>query len=134
MLLCFFFSSRSRHTRCALVTGVQTCALPIFGGSPAVASQRLAPQMIGDRSETPRMRLLIRLVLIAWLACWSAPAAAQAPVRVSGADEAVPLLPMTYLIVDETLVPTKAAPRPTAGQGPVAAQGRDGRRAVRGKG
>src|SRR3546814_2337038 len=25
----FFFSSRIRHTRCALVTGVQTCALPI---------------------------------------------------------------------------------------------------------
>src|SRR3546814_8267142 len=29
-LLCFFFSSRRRHTRCALVTGVQTCALPIW--------------------------------------------------------------------------------------------------------
>src|SRR3546814_8370681 len=28
--LLFFFSSRRRHTRCALVTGVQTCALPIF--------------------------------------------------------------------------------------------------------
>src|SRR3546814_9781517 len=27
----FFFSSRRRHTRCALVTGVQTCALPIWG-------------------------------------------------------------------------------------------------------
>src|SRR3546814_2037544 len=27
---CFFFSSRRRHTRCALVTGVQTCALPIW--------------------------------------------------------------------------------------------------------
>src|SRR3546814_2860414 len=26
----FFFSSRRRHTRCALVTEVQTCALPIF--------------------------------------------------------------------------------------------------------
>src|SRR3546814_2313241 len=26
----FFFSSRRRHTRCALVTGVQTCALPIL--------------------------------------------------------------------------------------------------------
>src|SRR3546814_4086753 len=26
---CFFFSSRRRHTSCALVTGVQTCALPI---------------------------------------------------------------------------------------------------------
>src|SRR3546814_3750943 len=29
----FFFSSRRRHTRCALVTGVQTCALPIFPGN-----------------------------------------------------------------------------------------------------
>src|SRR3546814_13958404 len=27
----FFFSSIRRHTRCALVTGVQTCALPISG-------------------------------------------------------------------------------------------------------
>src|SRR3546814_9014094 len=30
IFLLFFFSSRRRHTRCALVTGVQTCALPIF--------------------------------------------------------------------------------------------------------
>src|SRR3546814_1773852 len=30
MLVFFFFSSRRRHTRCALVTGVQTCALPIW--------------------------------------------------------------------------------------------------------
>src|SRR3546814_4259533 len=29
MFFLFFFSSRRRHTRCALVTGVQTCALPI---------------------------------------------------------------------------------------------------------
>src|SRR3546814_5821454 len=31
VIICFvfFFSSRRRHTRCALVTGVQTCALPI---------------------------------------------------------------------------------------------------------
>src|SRR3546814_5266726 len=27
----FFFSIRIRHTSCALVTGVQTCALPIYG-------------------------------------------------------------------------------------------------------
>src|SRR3546814_1482911 len=34
-LLCFFFfSSRRRHTRCALVTGVQTCALPIYSRWP----------------------------------------------------------------------------------------------------
>src|SRR3546814_7629701 len=29
----FFFSSRRRHTRCALVTGVQTCALPILSST-----------------------------------------------------------------------------------------------------
>src|SRR3546814_710782 len=29
MIFFFFFASRRRHTRCALVTGVQTCALPI---------------------------------------------------------------------------------------------------------
>src|SRR3546814_7119700 len=34
-VVCFFFSSRRRHTRCALVTGVQTCALPI---SPPLSS------------------------------------------------------------------------------------------------
>src|SRR3546814_6951249 len=34
----FFFSSRRRHTSCALVTGVQTCALPIL-----TASQTLLP-------------------------------------------------------------------------------------------
>src|SRR3546814_12616177 len=32
LLRYFFFSSRRRHTRCALVTGVQTCALPISDG------------------------------------------------------------------------------------------------------
>src|SRR3546814_14098356 len=34
-LLSFFFSSRRRHTRCALVTGVQTCALPISNQAPS---------------------------------------------------------------------------------------------------
>src|SRR3546814_6746873 len=33
-LACVFFSSRRRHTRGALVTGVQTCALPICPVSP----------------------------------------------------------------------------------------------------
>src|SRR3546814_5502065 len=38
-VFCFvFFSSRRRNTRCALVTGVQTCALPIL---LAEASRRL---------------------------------------------------------------------------------------------
>src|SRR3546814_3864777 len=38
-----FFSSRRRHTRCALVTGVQTCALPISGRSVAAQPRRLCP-------------------------------------------------------------------------------------------
>src|SRR3546814_9738163 len=41
----FFFSSRRRHTRCALVTGVQTCALPIFGGIDDVH------QLAGDDND-----------------------------------------------------------------------------------
>src|SRR3546814_10275857 len=41
----FFFSSRRRHTRCALVTGVQTCALPISdaGQAPGISSARIPP-------------------------------------------------------------------------------------------
>src|SRR3546814_13699188 len=40
VVFCFFFSSRRRHTRCALVTGVQTCALPIC--------EKVADLMIAD--------------------------------------------------------------------------------------
>src|SRR3546814_11701268 len=36
VFLFFFFSSRRRHTRCALVTGVQTCALPIYSWNRSV--------------------------------------------------------------------------------------------------
>src|SRR3546814_6063829 len=36
----FFFSSRRRHTRCALVTGVQTCAFPIFGPPQAIFGRK----------------------------------------------------------------------------------------------
>src|SRR3546814_6645548 len=42
-IILFFFSSRRRHTRCALVTGVQTCALPIsthFGFDAATLDRR----------------------------------------------------------------------------------------------
>src|SRR3546814_5583041 len=40
IFLFFFFSSRRRHTRCALVTGVQTCALPISPDSTGLPSRR----------------------------------------------------------------------------------------------
>src|SRR3546814_14436832 len=45
----FFFSSRRRHTRCALVTGVQTCALPISGlvmGEPERKIERHWPAFL----------------------------------------------------------------------------------------
>src|SRR3546814_2073930 len=48
-LFCFFFSSRRRHTRCALVTGVQTCALPICAVSDkSCTSVRIASYGVGS--------------------------------------------------------------------------------------
>src|SRR3546814_7524088 len=44
----FFFSSRRRHTRCALVTGVQTCALPI-SETPHQPAGKGDGDPIGDR-------------------------------------------------------------------------------------
>src|SRR3546814_5685843 len=40
----FFFSSRRRHTRCALVTGVQTCALPIYRRRASAERDLLRPR------------------------------------------------------------------------------------------
>src|SRR3546814_9751641 len=48
-VILFFFSSRRRHTRCALVTGVQTCALPICFDDPAYTN---------DVNATGAIRLL----------------------------------------------------------------------------
>src|SRR3546814_6732631 len=55
LIILFFLSSRRRHTRCALVTGVQTCALPISvpgigGPEPAPERQAVEPR-IGDRNR-----------------------------------------------------------------------------------
>src|SRR3546814_6841135 len=52
----FFFSSRQRHTRCALVTGVQTCALPI--------SQ---PSAIVHERSTSMLRSALGPAISAWL-------------------------------------------------------------------
>src|SRR3546814_1568761 len=43
----FFFSSRRRHTRCALVTGVQTCALPIYPVMPGCLGMDAMWQLTG---------------------------------------------------------------------------------------
>src|SRR3546814_3530062 len=51
--LCFFFSSRRRHTRCALVTGVQTCALPISHGVASTYASRVTSAPVRPRSRPP---------------------------------------------------------------------------------
>src|SRR3546814_9001937 len=51
--MCFFFSSRRRHTRCALVTGVQTCALPISLGSVATLRITSGPPMLKSENGRP---------------------------------------------------------------------------------
>src|SRR3546814_14200667 len=54
--MCFFlFSSRRRHTRCALVTGVQTCALPISLVHLLEVGDQLLLALLGDpgRGEHP---------------------------------------------------------------------------------
>src|SRR3546814_5048485 len=53
----FFFSSRRRHTRCALVTGVQTCALPI---SPVPIARWLASPPPISASTGPVNRTMPR--------------------------------------------------------------------------
>src|SRR3546814_3627256 len=54
----FFFSSRRRHTRCALVTGVQTCALPIYPYNGEVAASRLLSDRTALEFVTESMRPL----------------------------------------------------------------------------
>src|SRR3546814_8751799 len=92
----FFLSSRRRHTSCALVTGVQTCALPILRKGVSVTSCRshrsrlpikdLARQ---DRRVTLRAMKGVRgLLTIACLLLAAAPAAAGTLYRCDGADGA----------------------------------------------
>src|SRR3546814_10907854 len=56
----FFFSSRRRHTRCALVTGVQTCALPIWPVGLAVKISQpvsVMPMLCSNCAESERSRV-----------------------------------------------------------------------------
>src|SRR3546814_5870955 len=48
MCVLFFFSSRRRHTRCALVTGVQTCALPIYKIISGEGADKLAANLVAE--------------------------------------------------------------------------------------
>src|SRR3546814_7342863 len=76
----FFFSSRRRHTRCALVTGVQTCALPISRTS----SSRSTTNRTGTssaRSTRPRASA----TSASKRRCRAGPAGRPAPLRLRDA-------------------------------------------------
>src|SRR3546814_19116334 len=53
----FIFPSRTRNTRCALVTGVQTCALPIFRRAPLVPQGREIEKPARRRHDQPGLLL-----------------------------------------------------------------------------
>src|SRR3546814_15459944 len=92
----FFFSSRRRHTRCALVTGVQTCALPICAtraarADAAIAARRPGAYRAPDRglaagrlhrrtARAPSSRAKSAPARPAWLGLWTAGAALRADV------------------------------------------------------
>src|SRR3546814_3347736 len=62
----YFFASRRRHTSCALVTGVQTCALPIFPSSQIQRVQNLeggivAAIKVAEGDIVERDQLLLRI-------------------------------------------------------------------------
>src|SRR3546814_3095959 len=58
----FFFSSRRRHTRCALVTGVQTCALPISEVARQLATIMGVELIRFDMSEYMERHSVSRLI------------------------------------------------------------------------
>src|SRR3546814_4184651 len=60
MYVAFFFSSRRRHTICALVTGVQTCALPILEVWPIEEFTYLQPARWNGTGSAERMPHLER--------------------------------------------------------------------------
>src|SRR6184192_2443738 len=55
----FFFSSRRRHTRCRLVTGVQTCALPITLADVYEARCIIEPAAVRLLATSPGRRSII---------------------------------------------------------------------------
>src|SRR3546814_12947061 len=53
----FFLSSRRRHTRCALVTGVQTCALPISGTGSQSQTSRIEETVNYEITKTVKTHI-----------------------------------------------------------------------------
>src|SRR3546814_21126711 len=94
----FFFSSRRRHTRCALVTGVQTCALPISFARYEAMQQLMLDTLVAavthGRADHGTVIAAVRETL------------ADATLYAAFIGEAV-LLPSEHFIVDKLAVRTE---------------------------
>src|SRR5213082_1734683 len=71
IFLCFFFSSRRRHTRLCQVTGVQTCALPISPGANVGEQAAIfeavhgsAPDIAGQGIANPAAQMLAAAMML----------------------------------------------------------------------
>src|SRR3546814_7891495 len=65
----FFFSSRRRHTICALVTGVQTCALPIYYLFTSESVSEGHPDKVADQISDAVVDLFLSKDPVARVAC-----------------------------------------------------------------
>src|SRR3546814_8449488 len=107
-----FLSSRRRHTRCALVTGVQTCALPIWACAPAGlgAGGRGRRRARGDRRARPRRRRALHLLPVLNGGTvmdddtFESPADARPPMPLHRAAAAVAADAVTALLLDPAAV------------------------------
>src|SRR3546814_7838352 len=89
ILFFFFFSSRRRHTRCALVTGVQTCALPILLRGSGHASQY--PRLMANRYRPDSTLYLSRQVAV------TGPAPCKNATTASGRTSSMLTLPISQI-------------------------------------
>src|SRR3546814_7693976 len=102
MLCNFFFSSRRRHTRCAVVTGVQTCALPILqvGALFELFSNGTGEAFLNGKIEDPSLAAPLYISAFrqedgSYNVVWSRPTRRRdlASEMARKADDALPPLP-----------------------------------------
>src|SRR3546814_3722369 len=95
LFIFFFFSSRRRHTRCALVTGVQTCALPIFAIAVICGALNWRPHVwLTGSSGSGKSWLLDNVIrpLIGAIAVYCQSNSTEAGIRQTLATDARPVL------------------------------------------
>src|SRR3546814_10662486 len=105
----FFFSSRSRHTSCPVVTGVQTCALPILmAATRADADARTARRKAAEARAHARAVTIdgIGIEVVANLG-----SAAEARAAVAAGAEGCGLLRTEFLFLDRAQPPDEAEQR-----------------------